>query len=121
MAPMHQRTVEASATDVAHIIVTAVLVISIMLFIGLGAGVAGARFRLYSILSNVVIIAFGAWTGTQAPRLAAHLPTPFLGLIERVNIYACMLWIAVYAMVLVQEHKGKPHASGGLGVHPRAA
>lgn len=45
----------------------------------------------------------GALTGFDSPRLAQNLPTPWMGIGERVNIFAYMLWIAVLSIILLQS------------------
>lgn len=35
------------------------------------------------------MLAFGAWSGSQAPRIAEGLPTPWGGVIERIFSYSC--------------------------------
>ena len=62
------------------------------LAIGCGAAAFGKRFRLYSIASIVVLLAFGGLTFLEAPRLQANLPTPWIGLWERINISVFLLW-----------------------------
>ena len=76
-----------------------------VLFIGFGSGARGKGFRLYSILSILIMLVFGAWTGMQAPRVEAQLPTPWLGVIERISVYSPMLWILVLAIILLQTEK----------------
>jgi len=45
---------------------------------------------------------FGALTGLIVARAAAtNQPTPWLGVTERINIYAYMLWKLVLAIVLL--------------------
>jgi hypothetical protein len=39
-------------------------------------------------------------TVQDVPLLQANLPTPWMGLKERVNIYAYMLWVAALAISL---------------------
>jgi hypothetical protein len=36
------------------------------------------------------------------PRLEANLPTPWMGLLERIDIVTTMLWIAVLAIALLR-------------------
>lgn len=113
MAPMHQRGEVASATDTAHIIVTVVLGISILLFIAYGGGTRGKVLFRYSVGSMAVMILFGAWAGRLGPRLAANEPTPWMGIIERINIYSCMAWLAVYALVLAATPTTGKHTPSG--------
>jgi hypothetical protein len=41
-------------------------------------------------------------TGLDASRLEANLPTPWMGVWERINIYAYMLWVVVLATALLR-------------------
>ena len=58
------------------------------------------RFRLYSMVTVVVLLVFGMLTFFEAPRLQADLPTPWIGLWERINLSAFLLWVVVLAFVL---------------------
>jgi hypothetical protein len=104
-APMHQRGMEATLTDTLHIMITMVLVLFILLAIGFGANAFGKRFRLYSIGTLLVLIGFGALTGLDGPRLAANLPTPWMGVYERINVFGFMLWVAALAVGLLRAEK----------------
>lgn len=103
--PMHVRGSETAFTDVMHIICTIVIVLSILLAMGFGAAAAGKAFRLYSIATILAVIIFGVWAGLQGPRMAAGLPTPWFGILERVNIYSMMLWVLVLAINLLKAEK----------------
>lgn len=104
-----------AAQTVLHEIATAVMVLSMLLAMGVGAFLHGPRFRLYSLGTLLTVLAFAGLTFLQIARLAANEPAPWLGLIERVNIYAWMLWVAVLAIslwpvpeVIARRHTGKP-------------
>ena len=103
-AAMHQREVLAAGggtlSDTVHVVLGGVTVFLMFLAIGFGATAFGKRFRLYSIASIVVLLAFGALTFLEAPRLQANLPTPWIGLWERINISVFLLWVAVLATAL---------------------
>jgi hypothetical protein len=71
-----------------------------VLAIGFGAAAFGTRFRLYSIVTIVVLLVFGGLTFLEAPRLQMNLPTPWIGLWERINISVFLLWIAMLTAVL---------------------
>jgi pimeloyl-ACP methyl ester carboxylesterase len=73
-----------------------------MLAIGFGAAAFGKRFRFYSIATMLILIAFGALAGMDAPHLQANLPTPWIGVWERINIFVYMLWQAVLATTLLR-------------------
>jgi hypothetical protein len=46
------------------------------------------------------MLAASAMTSMSAPRLQADLPTPWLGVWERVNLAAWLLWVAVLSAKL---------------------
>lgn len=89
-------------TDTMHAVLTAVLVLLIVLAIGFGAGAFGPGFRLYSLVTLVTLIVFGALAGMQGSRLAANEPTPWLGVFERVNVGGYLLWLLVLAVALLR-------------------
>jgi CubicO group peptidase (beta-lactamase class C family) len=100
--PMHPRGTVVTLTDTLHIVFTMVTVLLMMLAIGFGAGAFGRRFRLYSIATLVILVAFGALTGLESPRVAANLPTPWIGVWERINIGAYLQWVVVLAAALLR-------------------
>jgi hypothetical protein len=101
--PMHLRGAGFTLTDTMHIIWTIVTVLLMMLAIGFGAAAFGKRFCLYSIATMVILVVFGALTGMDGPRIAANLPTPWVGVWERIGIAAFMLWVVVLAMILLRD------------------
>jgi hypothetical protein len=101
--PMRLRGEGSLATDAPHIAVTAVIVLCILAAVGVGASLLGRRFRLYSYATLLVLVVFGAWTGVEGARLAAHQPTPWLGIVERIHIGAYLLWVAVLAVHLLRS------------------
>jgi hypothetical protein len=104
-APMHLRGTGFTASDTLHIVLAMVTVVLMLLAMGFGAAAFGKRFRLYSITSIGILVAFGALTGVDGPRIAADLPTPWVGVWERINIGAFLLWIVVLATALL---RGEP-------------
>ncbi len=116
--PMHLRG-EISQTgrtlnETMHIIGTGVTVLLILLIIGFGATADGKWFRIYSYATIAVLLVAGAWASVDVPQIEANLPTPWLGVKERINIYGYMLWLAVMALTLwraqVTAVAGKPPA-----------
>jgi hypothetical protein len=109
--PMHMRGTEAGLSDTIHAVVTAIGVLLCMFpAIAFGAASFGRRFRVYSIVTMVIFIVCGVLAGMQGPNVAANLPTPYLGVLERINIYAYMIWIVVLSITLLRK---KP-ASGNF-------
>jgi Protein of unknown function (DUF998) len=109
-SPMHLRGTESTLTDTMHVILTVVTVLLILLIIGFGAAADGKRFRLYSIATIVILFLCGAWAFMDAPRIGANLPTPWVGVRERINIYGYMLWMLVLAIVLLRAQVERPQA-----------
>ena len=103
-ASMHRREVLAAGggtfSDTLHVVLAGVTVFLMFLAIGFGAAAFGKRFRLYSIASIVVLLAFGGLTFLEAPGLQANLPTPWIGLWERINITVFLVWVVVLAAML---------------------
>jgi hypothetical protein len=103
--PMHQRAVLAAGggtlTDTMHIVWSVVTVVLMLVGIGFGAAALGRRFRLYSIATLVVLAIFGTLTYLDAPGVAANLPTPWLGVWERINVLGFMMWAAVLSIRLL--------------------
>jgi len=52
--------------------------------IAFAAAGLGKRFRLYSIATLAILLAFGVLTGLDAPKLSTNLPTPLIGVWERI-------------------------------------
>ena len=100
---MQQRGAGSLTTDLPHIVLTGVLVVLLLLMIGFSAFALGRRFRIYSFATLLAIIALSALTALYAARLAAGQPTPGLGIVERIDVYAALLWIAVLATALLQR------------------
>jgi accessory gene regulator protein AgrB len=80
------------------------------LSIGFGAAVFGKGFRFYSIITILVFIIFGVLTFVEAPNVDKNLPTPYIGLWERINIAAFMIWLFVFSIDLLRLEK-KPSLS----------
>ena len=106
-APMHQREVIAGGggthSDTMHIVFSMVTVVIMMLAMGFGGRTSGKQFRLYSIMTIAVLFVLGAWTGMEGVKLNLNLPTPWLGIIERILIGGFLLWVVVLAYLLLRS------------------
>lgn len=100
--PMHVRGTTV-AGDLPHILITAANVLAILLFLAFGSVTRGRGFLVYSLATIAAVVGGGAIAGRQVAAVAAGLSSPFLGLIERVNIYSAMAWIAVLSILLVRD------------------
>ena len=112
---MGQRGVESAAGDLPHIVLTAVLVLTLLLAIGFGAFALGRQFRIYSYATLLIVIAFGLMAGMYGARLAAAQPTPGFGIVERINVYASLLWVAVLSIALLRGERATSGATPARG------
>jgi hypothetical protein len=119
-APMHLREVLAAGgstlSDTLHIVLASVTVVLMLLAIGVGAAALGTRFRLYSVATLAILATCGALTFMDAPRISANLPTPWIGVWERINIGIFLLWVAVLAVRLwrIPDRAAVRHRHGAL-------
>lgn len=102
---MDMRGAEVTTLGSLHPPMTAIMSIFILLSLGFGAFISYKWFRYYSFTTIVIVCIFGLLTSLQVPELSANLPTPWMGLKERVNIYLTMLWFAVASITLLQKPK----------------
>ena len=111
-SPMHQREVLAAGggtfKDTWHIVMSIITVLLMFLSIGFGAADFGKEFRFYSIATIIIFIVFGILTFTEAPNIDKNLPTPYIGLWERINIAAFMVWLLVFSIDLLRLEKSSP-------------
>lgn len=100
---MHVRGSATSLTDTMHIVLTLVDLVLILATVTFAAWALGTRFRVYSMVTVTLVVVFGGLTGLQGPALAANEPTPWMGVLERISIYAFMIWNGVLAVALVRQ------------------
>jgi hypothetical protein len=110
-SPMHQREILAAGggtfTDTWHIIMAVITVVLMFFSISFGAASFGKAFRLYSIATLVIFIVFGALTFRESPGIDKNLATPHIGIWERINIGAFMIWMLVLSCMLLTKDKGR--------------
>ena len=116
-APMHQRVVLASGgatlTDTAHIALGSVSVVAMLVAVVFAGTALGPGFGFYSLATLATVVVFGAATGMNAPRISANLPTPWVGLWERISIGAFMLWEVVLTVKLLRTRATHPQLRMG--------
>jgi hypothetical protein len=113
--PMHLRGEGFTLTDTMHIVFTAAWGLLMLAAIGFAATALGKRFRLYSVATVLIMLAFVALTSLDAPRIPQNLPTPWIGVWERINIAAYLLWVAVLAVALLRA-QGDGHGRSRPGI-----
>lgn len=111
LAPMHLRETLAAGgatfSDTVHLALGATNEIIYLLALGFMAAALGRGFRLYSVLTFLLLSIFGVLTFLEAPGIARNEPTPLIGVWERINIGLFLLWVAVLAVVLLYREKQK--------------
>lgn len=106
VAPMHMRGTGFTGTDTLHIAFAASAVALLLVFMIAGAAALGRGFRLFTAVAVIAMLAAGAVVSTAIPAIAAGEPTPWMGLVERVSVFAPMVWMGVFAVVLMRERTG---------------
>jgi len=128
-AAMHQREVLAAGggtfSDVLHIILGSASPLLMLATIGFGAAALGKGFRLYSLVSIAMLLVFSVLVGIDAPRVPANLPTPLVGVWERILIGMDLLWDVVLAVMLLRARStvgaGEAGRRGGVPAESAAA
>lgn len=108
-APMNQREVLAAGkgtlSDTMHLALGAATQVFYLGALGFAAAALGKTFRIYSIVTLVLLLFFGILTFNEAPNLSKNLPTPYIGVWERINIGVFLLWVIVLAIILLKKEK----------------
>lgn len=107
--PLQLGVAEATFTNITHSIIAGMNGFLSLLAMGFGAFACGKRFRLYSIGTLLTLIVIGAvsvfMAGADITQHGFTAPPQWFGLIERIDIYGSMLWVAVLAFVLLRAKK----------------
>ena len=99
--PMNMRGVERTFSDTMHLLVAAVTMSLLSGAILSGSRAFDRSFRTYSQSTVAIMLAFFVLTLSDAPRVAANAPTPFMGITERICMAAWLLWIFVFSLKLL--------------------
>lgn len=115
-APMHLRETLAAGggtlSDTLHVALAGVTVLLMLAAMTSGAAAFGRPFRVYSVISLVILGSFGALTFRDAPGIAANLPTPWIGVWERINLGVFLVWVVVLALTLLRIPERPAAATG---------
>jgi len=107
--PMHQREVLAAGggtmSDTMHLGMGMISSLFMIISMGFAAAAFGKRFRFYTIATIAILLMFGALTGLDKPNIEANLPTPLVGVWERIMLGIFMLWAVVFSIVLLRAEK----------------
>lgn len=100
--PMHLDEPVDSPANTMHSVFAGIQVISTLLAIGFGAVAFRNWFRFYSIFTILILLIAGFtafWLASSGESLL------FFGVIERINVYGYLMWMAVLAFVLLRAEK----------------
>jgi hypothetical protein len=104
-APMHLRETLAAGggtfSDTMHLTLATITEIIYLFALGFAAAALDRKFRIYSIITLILLSIFGTLTFLEAPNVSKNLPTPFIGLWERINIGLFLQWVIVLALILL--------------------
>lgn len=95
--PMQMRGEEMALTDRLHIAWAAATVLMFVTAMLAAATAFGSKFRNFTIVVLLVLVVSGTLTSMQGPNIAKDLPTPTIGVYERISIAAYFLWSIVFA------------------------
>lgn len=98
---------EAGPRNAMHGPATAVMSLFFVVAMVFGSKLLGRRFRYYTYASIAILIVFGVLTTLQIGQMEANQPTSWMGITERINIYASMLWVAVLAIGLLRAERAR--------------
>lgn len=116
ITPMATREAMAAGHDTARNALHGPLTLVSDLFLTVamvsGGQLLDRRFRSYSFATVAILIVFGVMTSFQIPQMSANEPTPWMGVEERINIYASMLWVAVLVVGLLRAEAATPRMIG---------
>jgi hypothetical protein len=114
---MHMRGAEVTFTDTMHLILAATGGIFGALAIAFGAIAFGKPFRIYSIVTIVMMFVPTILTFAFVSQVAANESSPWMGLLERTAFVIYMQWQIVLALVLLRregsiQHRERANANG---------
>lgn len=107
-APIHVRGYPWGVNETVHSILTAITVLLIVVAMVVAAGAFGGTFETYSRITLVTTIASGAASGWIGRGLASDLPTPWIGITERVSVFSFLLWVVVLATLVSRSSGDQP-------------
>jgi len=115
--PFASMEIRGSQQGPTHIVSGMVAVLMILSAMGLAAASFGRRFRLFSLAAVLALMGFGVWAGMDGPRIAEGLPTPWVGVKERISAYSYQLWFLGLALTLLLRAPAvEADGGGGKGI-----
>ena len=106
--PIHVRGTGWTINETMHSVFTGITVLMFVTSMVYAAHAAGRKFFIYSIATIAVTVLFGAVSGWTGRHLADGLPTPWIGITERISVFAYLGWVATLAVVLMRMPASQP-------------
>jgi len=120
--PENMSQAASAFTNTMHIVITGVVVTTWLIILGIAATSYRGWLRLYAIGTILVVLVFGGGlAGWQGALMAAGQPHPWLGLVERINIYGFYAWMSVLAVVAIRGLRPMTRSVSPMTEAPRAA
>jgi hypothetical membrane protein len=110
---MSSRWMEGGFNDTMHIILSSVFSLFVFVAVALSAVAYRGWFRLYSIVTLVVLIGFGGAASIAIRGIEENL-TPWAGGFERINAYAYFAWLVVLAVTVIRRSLGQVSLEEGV-------
>ena len=112
--PIHVRGGDWTINETMHSVLTAITVVLILTSMTFAARAAGRRFFLYSVVTIATTLIFGAVSGWIGRALTDNLPTPWIGIMERISVFGYLAWVAVLAVVLMRRPGPRLRPADGM-------
>lgn len=107
--PMAQRPVLAanahSPINAMHIPVMGIMSAFLLLGLRSASVLSGKGFRAFTNVTTVALVLPAVLMAPDVPKVARNEPTPYMGALARINIYATALWIAALGLVLMRDEE----------------
>jgi hypothetical protein len=115
--PMDSRWMEQ--TDTMHGTLSALWGATIFVAVALSAVAYRGWFRLYAIVTDLILIGFGVASGIAIQGIEEN-HTPWAGAFERITAYALMAWLVVLAVTVMRRSLGDVTTEKGEVLPARA-
>jgi hypothetical protein len=103
--PFASMQLRGAEQDATHVVAGAVAVALLLAAMAVTAFGFRGRLRLYSIVTIIVMLGFGAWTAVDGGAVVEGLSTPWIGVKERISVYSYQLWLMMLALHLLSTRR----------------
>ena len=114
-AAMQLRGAEQGLSGALHLIEGAAAMALLLAAMGFAAAALRRGFAIYTVATVAIMLLFGGWSALDIPQVEAGLPTPWVGVKERIYWYSYQLWYIVLAIKLLREPIGPGNAAAATG------